>query len=226
MTMATIKTIPPPGETRDKLMIAAGEVFAEVGYQAATTREICARAGANIAAVNYHFGDKLGLYTEMLKDAVLQGENRMVDSTSTAKTPEEALRQFISKMFRKMSEGDRPAWYVKVMTHELAQPTPGLAAVVENLIRPNAQILCGIVGKIIDRPAPHPQTRMCAHSIIGQVVHYMHARPVIGLLWPEWQMTPKSLEEIANHITDFSLAALQGVRKQPAGRQATMRRSK
>ena len=104
MTMATIKTIPPPEETRDKLMIAAGEVFAEVGYQAATTREICARAGANIAAVNYHFGDKLGLYTEMLKDAVLQGENRMVDSTSTAKTPEEALRQFIS---RDVSEDER-----------------------------------------------------------------------------------------------------------------------
>jgi AcrR family transcriptional regulator len=224
--MTILTTVQPAEETRSKLMLAAGEVFAEVGYQAATTREICARAGANIAAVNYHFGDKLGLYTEMLKGAVLQGENRFVDAALEAKTPEEALRNFILGMFRKMSEGDRPAWYVKVMTHELAQPTPGLNAVVDNLIRPNAEILCGIVGRIIDRPALHPQTRMCAHSIIGQVVHYMHARPVLNLLWPEWQMTPESLNEIAKHIADFSLAALKGIRRQTAAGNVAKRRSK
>jgi TetR/AcrR family transcriptional regulator, regulator of cefoperazone and chloramphenicol sensitivity len=224
--MATLKTSAPQDETRSKLMVAAAEVFAEMGYHSATTREICSRAGANIAAVNYHFGDKLGLYTEMLRDAVLQGEYRMADPVSGSSTPEEALRKFIAGMFRKMSEGDRPAWYVKVMTHELAQPTPGLAAVVESLIRPNAQILCGIVGKIIDRPPLHPQTRMCAHSIIGQVVHYMHARPVIGLLWPEWQMTRQSQDEIARHIADFSLAALKGIRKQTATGDVARGRSK
>ena len=223
--MATIGTFPPPEETRSKLMIAAAEVFSEVGYHGATTREICARAGANIAAVNYHFGDKLGLYTEMLRGAVLQGEYRMADPSSST-TPEEALRKFIVGMFRKMSEGDRPAWYVKVMTHELAQPTPGLAAVVENLIRPNAQILCDIVGKIIDRPPLHPQTRMCVHSIIGQVVHYMHARPVIGLLWPEWKLSRQSQDEIAKHIADFSLAALKGIRKQTATGEVAKGRSK
>ena len=224
--MATVRTSPVPDETRSKLMAAAAEVFAEVGYHSATTREICARAGANVAAVNYHFGDKLGLYTEMLRSAVLQGENRMVDPVSAAASPEEALRKFIAGMFRKMTEGDRPAWYVKVMTHELAQPTPGLAAVVESLIRPNAHILCGIVGKIIDRPQFHPQTRMCAHSVIGQVVHYIHAQPVIGLLWPDWQMSRQSQDEIAKHIANFSLAALKGIRKQAATGDVANGRSK
>ncbi len=53
--------------TREKLVEAAAQVFAEVGFEAATVREICSRAGTNGAAVNYHFGDKLGLYTEVLK---------------------------------------------------------------------------------------------------------------------------------------------------------------
>src|SRR5664279_2480470 len=119
--MATTRHHPPhvqQDETRTRLIQAAGEVFAEVGYHAATTRTICARAGANIASVNYHFGDKLGLYTETLRDAVSQGNIRMVDPASVSKTPEEALEKFIVGMFQKMSEGDRLAWYVKIMTYE------------------------------------------------------------------------------------------------------------
>jgi TetR/AcrR family transcriptional regulator, regulator of cefoperazone and chloramphenicol sensitivity len=224
--MATLKALPLADVTRSKLMAAAREVFAEGGYHAATTRKICARAGANIAAVNYHFGDKLGLYTETLQEAVSQGNIRMVDPASLSKSPEEALEKFVAGISQKMSEGDGPAWYVKIMTFELAQPTPGLATVVESLIRPNAHILCGIVGRIIDRPATHPQTRMCAHSIIGQVVHYMHARPIIGLLWPDWRMSRQTQEEITRHITDFSLAALKNIRKQAATADLARGRSK
>ena len=54
-----------PGATRLQLIEAAGEVFAEMGFQNATVREICRRAGANVAAVNYHFQSK-----EALLDAV------------------------------------------------------------------------------------------------------------------------------------------------------------
>ena len=49
-------------DTEKRLLEAAGEVFAEFGYRAATVRQICEKAGANIAAVNYYFGDKEKLY--------------------------------------------------------------------------------------------------------------------------------------------------------------------
>ena len=45
---------------KEKLIEAAGQVFAEFGFQGATMREICLRAGANMATLNYYFGGKLG----------------------------------------------------------------------------------------------------------------------------------------------------------------------
>jgi len=201
-------------ETRRKLLQAAAEVIAEHGYQAATVREICTRAGANIAAVNYHFGDKLALYTQLLETAVSDAENpAMSEAMHGSATPEDALRAFITVMFRNIIRPDRPTWYAKAMAHELANPTPALAVVVEHVIRPKARVLYRIVGEIIGRPALDKKTRLCAHSVIGQVVHYIHARPVIGLLWPELKMTPETTDEIAGHIADFSLAALKGLER-------------
>src|SRR5450631_681854 len=60
--------------TRDKLLDVAGRIFADRGYRSATIREISVAAGANVAAVNYHFGDKLALYTEAVHQSLRAGE--------------------------------------------------------------------------------------------------------------------------------------------------------
>src|SRR5688572_25186360 len=54
-------------DTRLRLLRAAGLVFAEQGFRDATVRDICARAGANVAAVSYHFGGKEELYVALLE---------------------------------------------------------------------------------------------------------------------------------------------------------------
>jgi hypothetical protein len=94
------------------------------------------------------------------------------------------------------------------------------------MIKPKARVLYGIVGRIIGRPPLDPRTRMCAHSIVGQIVHYVHARPVIALLWPELKMTPQTFEEIADHIAEFSLEALKGIKRNCKRTTPTVRRSK
>ena len=212
-------------ETRARIVESAGEVFADAGFEKATVREICARAQANVAAVNYHFGDKLGLYTEVLKAAACNGR-AAVDEAQFLDQPEQALRVFIHGMLRKMHQADRPSWYARVMSHELVQPTAALDVVVEQMVRPNSRILCAIVGKLLDRPPDDEMTRMSASSVIAQVVHQVHAKPVISKLWPELKTTPQTIDKIANHITDFSLAALHTLRREQAHAKSPVRRSK
>src|SRR5262245_50873942 len=55
--------------TRQRLLEAAGPVFAQYGFDRATGKEICERAGANIAAINYHFGGMQSLYAEVVAEA-------------------------------------------------------------------------------------------------------------------------------------------------------------
>ncbi len=213
-------------ETPHRVIQAAGEVFAEIGFERATVREICARAEANVASVNYHFGDKLGLYTEVLKEAVRTNQQDAISAVQDIADPEKALRAFVRGMLSKMCEADRPAWHVRAMMHELAQPTPALNEVVQHVMRPNARVLCAIAGKLLNRPPQDEVTRLCAASIIGQVVHQVHARPVFAMLWPDLKFGPETLEKIANHIADFSLAGLKPFRVPGASAKPTRRRSK
>src|SRR6202020_3250974 len=82
--------------TRKKLLEVAGRVFAEHGYYAATVRDICAQAGSNVAAVNYHFRDKLGLYTAVLRQSVRASNVRVMQDAFDQDAPaEQILRDVI-----------------------------------------------------------------------------------------------------------------------------------
>lgn len=215
---AVVKSLPPQDAdpTRGKLIAAAGEVFAEMGFQSATVRDICQRAGANVAAVNYHFRDKLGLYTEVLRQSISANQGEIFqDAVAGAKTPEEVLRLLITGMLRRMYDDDRPAWNFRIMAHEMAQPTPALTQVIDEFLRPRYNQLRGVIAKIIKLSPNHPATRLNAHSVIGQVVHYVHGRPVIAILWPGLNLNDaKDRQLVADHITDLTLRNLHTVATQ------------
>ncbi|HEY3131343.1 MAG TPA: CerR family C-terminal domain-containing protein [Acidobacteriota bacterium] len=202
--------------TRSKLLEAAREVFAERGYYRTTIRQICSHARTNIAAVNYHFGGKLGLYTAVLRQSVGSAQNEAIHKAfDQDAAPEEILRQVIRARLNEACGSDRFNWRFRLMVHELAQPTPAMSRVIDETMRPIYNRLRELVGAIIHLPRDHEKTRLCTHSIIGQVAHYAHSRRVLARLWPELKMTPEQLEKIANHIAEFSLAYLRAASSVP-----------
>jgi len=202
----------PPDATEERLLETAGHVFAETGFQAAKVRDICARAKVNLAAVNYHFGDKLGLYQEVLRHAAcIAGTAATFDPTLWRPNPEARLRAYVHNVLTLMYGEGHPAWPVRLMTHELAQPTPALDGVVEAIVRPRHDAACALVGGIIGRAPDDRTTKLCTQSIMGQIILYAHGREVLKRLWPELKFTPETLGEIADHIAAFSYAALKSI---------------
>ena len=207
--MSVPQPIPAPADTEARLIDAAGEIFAQRGFQDATVREICALAGANVAAVNYHYGDKLGLYIATLKASMEASGPESALRVDENEAPEDALRRLVTGIVRRVRTTGRPGWHFRMMMHEMAQPTQALPRVVEEVIGPRHQVIREIISRLTGYPRDHELTRMCAHSVIGQVVHYVHGLPVIHLLWPEMKDLPDQTERIAEHITRFSLAGIR-----------------
>src|SRR5262249_10159217 len=198
--------------TRAKLLAAAGEVFARAGYYNATIREICALAGANVAAVNYHFRDKLGLYTEVLRKSVGVPQNQAVLKMFEQDTPpSEVLRHVIRAMVQRMCGTDRHELNLRfqLMAQELARPMPVRSCVIDEAVRPIYTRMLALISSMLGLPPDDPKTRLCTHSVVGQIAHYVHARPVVAQLWPQQKMTPEQLDQIAEHIADFSLSYLE-----------------
>jgi len=209
--------MPHRDATEARILESAGHVFAETGFQAAKVRDICARAGVNLAAVNYHFGDKLGLYNEVLRyGACAAGDAANFNPVLPGRTPEAKLHAFVLALLQQMYGEDRPAWPVRLMTHELAQPTPAFDGVVEQIIRPKHEALRALVAGVIGQPVDHRRTRLCAQSIMGQIVSYAHGREILKRLWPDLRFTPETLDEIAGHIASFSYAALKSFARRAA----------
>lgn len=200
-------------ETRQRLLEAAGEVFAEVGFAKATVRDICHRAEANVAAVNYHFRDKEGLYVEVVRYAQQYAMNEVpLDMTDVASaTPQEQLRVFIRTfLFGAIGKG-RLAWHGKMMAREMSEPTGMLDRIVAEVIRPRATILEGILRQMLGPAATQWRVEACARSVVSQCLFYHLCRPVIDRLHPTQTYEPADVEQLAEHITLFSIAALAGM---------------
>lgn len=203
---------PGKDETRRQLLEAAGEVFAEAGFRDATVREICRRAGANVAAINYHFGDKETLYAEVLRYAhgkALEKYPPLLDVAADAPA-EKKLRAFVLSFLLRIFDKGRAAWHGKLMSREMIEPTGALDSLVEERMRPMAGQLWQIVAEILDRPVNDELVRLCAFSVVSQCVFYHHCRSVVSRLVPKHlPQDAADIERLADHITKFSLAAMK-----------------
>src|SRR5688572_19991256 len=111
-------------ETRRRLVEAAGEVFAEDGFHGATVRAIAARADTNLAAINYHFRDKEGLYQAVLGHACCKtGSNLSRFEAAEGVPAERRLAMLLRGAVEEMLRTRNHPWIPKLMAREKAAPT-------------------------------------------------------------------------------------------------------
>ncbi len=202
-------------DRKSKLLEAAGEVFAERGFREATIREICKKADANIAAVNYHFRDKAGLYHEVLAwcGKVALERHPIGPGGPPGATPQQRLEAFIQGYIERILDTGRPAWHGKLISREMVDPTTALDQLAEHFVKPQYARLSGIVRDLLafDPPesAPEPVVRRCCFSVVGQCVFMKLCRPMICRIAPQQGYEPCDRAAMAAHIARSSLALIR-----------------
>jgi AcrR family transcriptional regulator len=213
-----LKGRPIPSEmvTRQRLLEAAGEVFAQEGFRSATVRDICRRAGANVAAVKYHFGDKQKLYSAAVHYAHDCAKRFPVDEgIGPDPTARQRLEGFVRAMLMGVLEPGRPAWHAKLMAREMIEPTAVLQKIAEQGVKPRLQLLSGIIRSVVGPDVPDVVVRRCARSVVGQTLFYHFARPMLERVFPDERLDASAIDSLAAHIADFSLGGLLAMKDSP-----------
>jgi AcrR family transcriptional regulator len=195
--------------TRERIAEAAGEIFAERGFDATTVRDICQRAGANVAAVNYYFGDKQRLYVDVVVRAHRwRMEQARLPEWSDDTPAETKLADFIATFFRRVLTGPDDTWHTKLVMREMANPTAACAELVQSSIRPQFEILLAILRELLPADVSAPKLRLTAFSIVGQCLFYHFADPVVRNLLTTDEYSELNVAMLAEHVLNFSLGSI------------------
>jgi len=206
-------TSPPPDPgttTPDRIIEVATLLFADHGFEKTTIRQISEAAGVNVAAINYHFSDKEALYFEVLARAhrCAQEQFPMVGAPE-GMTAEQGLALFVEGFLRRVLTEDVNLVVGRLMAHEMLRPSRALDRLVEAEIRPKMKLLEGFVQALAGRSLPADVLRRLCFTVVGQVVFYKHAAPLIGRLEPSLVFDEKEIMALTRHITSVSIAAIR-----------------
>ena len=198
-------------ETRERLIDASARLFAERGFSKVTVREICRRARANVAAVNYHFGGKQGLYDEIVNSAIrtMQKTTDEIRKAGTGEPPEEQLATFVRIFLSRVME-HRDGWIHQLMTREISDPTPALDRVIKNVVRPRMEYLAGVIAQLLRCRPDDVRVQYSVMSVQVQCLALLNER---AAKFQPFTLTPLRIEALVEHITKFSLAGIRALRR-------------
>jgi AcrR family transcriptional regulator len=197
-------------DTKTKILVAAGPVFADKGYQAATVREICQLADVNLASVNYYFGDKQQLYDEAVRTAhqLCIAQVPMPDWPANA-SAEIKLAGFIRTMYTRMVGSQSAPWQTRLMMREVLDPTETCRQMVDDYFRPHFAMLLDILRELLGDDLPLHRLQQIGFSVVGQCLYYRVAGDVVTMMVGDAQRKEHfTIGQVAEHITQLTLSAL------------------
>ena len=98
----------------------------------------------------------------------------------------------------------------QLITREMNDPTPALDALVEQGVRPRVEYLSGLIAEIIGCDPTDQRVLRCVASMQAQTLAYL-PNPIAARLGLANKPTAANLNDIADHIADFSLAGVHAV---------------
>jgi AcrR family transcriptional regulator len=197
-----------PLTARDRVLEVACELFADAGFHGTHLREICSRAGTNVAGVCYYFHSKEGLYEAVILEAGRQLVSPDEDLVSSQLLPpEQRLLKLIESLLEKLTA--RRAWIAKLLARELVDPACAARDYAASGLERNFIVLQAAMRDLLGAAADSEAIRFHALSVIGGCVTYSLAAENPRHPLPQLAVRLPSREHFARFLTQRSLGGLE-----------------
>ncbi|WP_347986016.1 CerR family C-terminal domain-containing protein [Methylomonas sp. AM2-LC] len=195
-------------DPRQCLLVAALRLFAEKGFVAATTREICEAAGANISAIRYYFGDKAGLYRAVYSEPLIKMPARGNRQRYANLPIAEALELFFSDFLTPFKLGDDIGLVMKLHYREMLEPTGAWQKEIETEIKPQHEELLSLLKQHLGVTEVDIDMQRLAFAIVGMGVHMFVGQDIVAAIAPQMLTTPEAVDILAKRLSGYALAML------------------
>jgi AcrR family transcriptional regulator len=195
-------------DARSRLINAALRFFAEKGFEAATTREICEAAGANLSAIRYYFGDKAGLYRAVFNRPIGENICHTTISTYAHLSLADALTGFFKQFLDPLKKSEEIRLVMKLYYREMIEPTECLQQEIEAEIKPQHQSLVALLQTHFKLPQTDADLERLAFAIIGMAVYFFVGQEIVSAISPAMLDTPEAIDALAERLAGYALAMI------------------
>jgi len=178
-------------QTREKLLLAAIDVFGRVGFDAATTRMLSETAGANQQAIPYYFGNKEGLYLAAaasigdgiqehiapLRSLVFARVEEVRSGTAPLGTDE--ARRLLTEIIQRMAAlfaSSRSEPWARFIIREQMQPTAAFRKIYDSVMGPLLNVCDHLIGTLLGKDPASERVRLRTLSLVGSVLMFRMGR--------------------------------------------------
>jgi len=211
-------------ETRRRILDAAIETFAEVGYEAAHTRLLAERAGVKLPAIPYYFGSKEGLFRAVIEHIAERVNEHMAPAAEAARAalagdaPRDVLQarlctlldSFVERMLGPQFPASWRLIVARAETDNLEALDPLRDCVVSNLFEPCKSLIARMLGQ----PEEDEHNWMRAIAILGQINIFCRPQVCRGLGWTDY--TAERIQAVQAIVREHVVAILTSSRAVPA----------
>jgi len=194
---------------------AASRIFAEKGFQRSTVAEICREADANVASINYHFGDKETIYLEAWRYAFKRELAQFPPDGGVSRfaAPEERLAGRIRSLIQRIADENSHSF--AILHKEMTNPSRVLGKIIEMELHPLRMQMLQILRECIGREVDDRQIHYCHASIMGQCFQLLRLKYIDGVnLGHPDLYNLNDVEAFVEHVIRFSLAGVRACQQQ------------
>ena len=193
---------------RQRLLDAAGPIFAERGFEGVTVRDLAAEARVNVAAVGYHFGDKLGLYRAVI-DLVQEQREECFLQSDTAQDPVVRFTQLVRALLSQMKASTDSSWEIQLLLREIQRPTPIFEHMVRVILRPRFDYLIATLRELSEVELTSEDYDQLAFGIVGQCSFFVLNAKMVNFLIPSNHAQTVDLDRVTTHMVATTLTTLE-----------------